>query len=341
MFPLYNIFKKDHPSYLSTVTITTLQTLRLPIPRTPSPYPLGGPSPWKNIGVELDNPATANEAMEAAGLNYTVVKKPLKDIPGLNYPDDASDRWAIVRTDTADVLGIVGESYEPIQNRDAFSFLDTLVDNREAIYDTAGILGRGERVWMLVKLPGGIKVRGNDLINKYLLLSNSHDGRPSVRAKLTPIRVVCNNTLTAALQGAGEVYIRHASSPRVDAEQALPLLRLSTSLYGQLDATFNRMALTKITNKQLHDYITTLVPDSGEREDNVTNHDIRKACLDLYESGQGADLSRGTVWGAFNCVTEYTDHEMGGSPADRLQSIWFGAGEQLKLKAFQLAERMM
>jgi len=341
IFPLYNIFKLGNPSYLSTVTEKTLQALHIRIPRTPSPYPGLGPSPWHNLGTELVNPATAREAIEAAGLNYTVVKKPLKELVELNHPTDVSDRWATVRTDTGDVLGIVGDSYEPIQNRDAFRFFDTLVGTDEAIYETAGVIGRGERIWILAKLPGFIKVHGNDIVSKYLLLSNSHDGSSLVRVKLTPIRVVCNNTLTAALQGAGEVHIRHTLNAAEDMKQALTLLGLSNSLYEQLDSIFNRMALTKISDKQLLDYVKALVPDNEEEEDNAKTQGIRKAVLELYESGQGADLSRGTLWGAFNCVTEYTDHEMEGNPTTRLESIWFGRGEQLKLKAFQLAERMM
>jgi phage/plasmid-like protein (TIGR03299 family) len=293
------------------------------------------------MGTELVNLATAREAIEAAGLNYTVVKKPLKEVVELNHPADVSDRWATVRTDTGDVLGIVGDSYEPIQNRDAFTFFDNLVGTDEAMYETAGMLGRGERIWILAKLPGFIKVLGKDIVNKYLLLSNSHDGSSLAQVKLTPIRVVCNNTLTAALQGAGEVHIRHTSNAAEDMEQALSLLGLSNSLYEQLDAIFNRMALTKISDKQLLDYVNALVPDDEEEKENAKVQGIRKTFLELYESGQGADLSRGTLWGAFNCVTEYTDHKMEGDPATRLESIWFGRGEQLKLKAFQLAERMM
>ena len=176
IFPLYTVLKTSHPSFQSTVTDKTLRRMHLHIPRTPSPYPGVALSPWHNMGSELANPATATEAIESAGLDYTVVKKPLKEVVGLDQPADVSDRWATVRTDTGDVLGIVGDSYQPIQNRDAFRFFDTLVGADEAIYETAGVIGRGERIWILVKLPGFITVHGNDIVGKYLLLSNSHDG---------------------------------------------------------------------------------------------------------------------------------------------------------------------
>jgi phage/plasmid-like protein (TIGR03299 family) len=252
------------------------------------------------------------------------------------------DSYATVRTDTGDVLGIVGNSYEPVQNRDAFTFFDNLVGTDEAIYETAGTLGRGERMWILAKLPGYIKVHGNDIVNKYLLLTNSHDGTSHVRVKLTPIRVVCSNTLTSALRGAGEVQIHHTPSAAHDLEQAAALLGLSNALFEQLNVVFNGMATKKITEKQLWKYVQALVPDNEEAENNARTEEIRNSVLQLHGSGRGAHLARGTWWGAFNSVTEYTDHMMvGGDSTTRLNSIWFGRGEQLKLKAFHLAERMM
>ncbi len=340
IFPLYNVFKKDHESYQSTVTEKTLQAQHLRTPKTPSPYPDVPPSPWHNLGIALDSPATAKEAMEGAGLNFTVVKKPLKEVLKMNYSGDVAGRWVTMRTDTGDILGIVGDRYEPVQNRDAFGFFDHLVGDGEAMYETAGAIGRGERIWILAKLPGYIRVRGKDLVSKYLLLSNSHDGSSLVQMKLTPIRVVCNNTLTAALKGSGEINIRHTVNAKADAEQALALLGLSNSLYEQLEVIFNRMALTKVSDKQVQDYLKGLIPDN-EDENNAKNTAVRDACFKLYESGQGAELSRGTLWGAFNCVTEYTDHALEKNSLDRLESIWTGRGERMTRRAYQLAEALM
>ena len=341
LFPLYNVLKKGHESFGSTVTEKTLQALHLRTPRTPSPFPDVAPSPWHKLGFALSSPATAREALEASGLDFTVAKMPLKDFVKPDQRADVSHRWATLRTDTGDLLGIVGENYEPIQNRDAFGFFDRLVGEGEAIYETAGSLGRGERIWILAKLPGYIKVRDKDIVSKYLLLSNSHDGSSLVQLKLTPIRVVCNNTLTAALKGAGEINIRHTLSAKEDAAQALSLLGLSNSLYEQLEAVFNRMAVTKITDAQLLDYVRVLVPENEETEDRTNAEGIRNALLGLYENGQGAGLSRGTLWGAFNCVAEYTDHLLESVPSNRLESIWSGRGDQLNRRAFQLAEQLM
>ncbi len=337
IFPLYTITTAGHPSCNSTVSEETLRKLRLRVPRTPSPYPETPPSPWQRLGVELNHPQTAQEAMTFAGLDFTVVKKPIREM--LLAPVEGS---VTMRTDTDQFLGIAEGDYEPIQNIDAFRFFDALVAEGEATYETAGSFGNGERVWLLAKLPGYIRVHGNDIVNKYLLLTNNHDGRSQVHAKLTPVRVVCNNTLTSALRGEGEMYIRGGGNAAKDLGQAVTILGSSISLCDRLETVFNYMASTKITENQLRQYVQTLVPD-GEKEENTTRtQEIRESVLQLYESGLGANLSRGTVWGAFNSVTEYTDHMMlEGNPTARLSSIWFGRGEQLKLKAFRLAEQML
>jgi phage/plasmid-like protein (TIGR03299 family) len=337
IYPIFKITAAHHPLYQSTVSEATLRRMRLRVPRIPSPYRETEPSPWHNLGTELKHPKTAREAIEMAGLNFTVVKKLLELKPGSNQ-----DAYATVRTDTQDILGFVSESYQLIQNVDAFTFFDDVIAENEAIYETAGVLGKGECVWILAKLPGFINVHGNDIVNKYLLLTNSHDGKSYVRVKLTPIRVVCNNTLTAALQGKGEVHITHTPKAEQDLEQANTLLGLSNYLYEQLSAMFNGMSARKITEEQLREYVQALVPDNEEAENTARTEKIRNSVLQLHDSGMGAHLARGTLWGAFNSVAEYTDHMMlDEDSTTRLNSIWFGRGEQLKLKAFHLAQRML
>ncbi len=337
IFPLFNITVADHPYYQSTVSAETLRRLHLRVPPALSPYADTAPSPWHNQGIELNHPKTAREAIEMAGLNFTVMKKPRELKTGLQQA-----AFVTVRTDTDAVLGYVNERYEPVQNIDAFTFFDTLVAEGKAAYETAGVFGKGERIWILARLPGYIRVHGNDIVNKYLLLTNSHDGNLPVRVILTPIRVVCNNTLTAALQGAGKVRIRHVPNTAWNLEQTAALVALSKLLYEQLDVLFNDMAARKITQKQLREYVRALVPDNQEAENTAKTGKVRNHVLELHDSGRGAQLSRGTVWGAFNSVAEYTDHKMLGEDSSlRLSAICFGRGEQLKLKAFRLAQLMM
>ena len=167
-----------------------------------------GEVPWHRLGTKLDQPATAREAITAAGLDYRVELKPLKTDDG----NDVPTRKATVRTDTNQVLGVVGNGYVPVQNFQAFGFLDAVVADGGLRYHTAGALGRGEKIWMLAKLPGQIQVKNSaDIVDKFLLLSNAHDGSAALRVYFTPIRVVCQNTLSLAerrSQGQG-VSILH------------------------------------------------------------------------------------------------------------------------------------
>ncbi len=300
-----------------------------------------GEVPWHRLGVHLQNPATAQQAIEAARLDFKVQLKPLKTI--INRKQKiVPNTFATVRTDTNEVLGVVGSRYEPIQNRDAFAFFDALVGSDEAMYHTAGVLGKGERIWILAKLPSHIRVGTKDIVDQYLLLTNSHDGSAVVRAKLTPVRVVCSNTLSVALEGnEQEVRIRHTSNAVHKLEEAHKLLGLTNSLFMQLDTIFNRMALRKITDKQLVEYVKALVPANPDARFQTRNENIREAIMELHETGQGAELSRGNLWGAYNAVTEFADHVQHSKDTSKhLKSIWFGGGEKLKLKAFQLAQKM-
>jgi phage/plasmid-like protein (TIGR03299 family) len=302
-----------------------------------------GEVPWHGLGTKLEQPATSAEAIAAAGLDYIVATKPLKAVLRTKKYVDVDNHFATVRIDTGDVLGIVGCRYKPIQNSDAFSFFDSLVGSDEAIYHTAGSLGRGERIWLLAKLPGHIRVHGGDIVEKYLLLTNSHDGSMLVRAKLTPIRVVCQNTLTAALEGPEqEVRIRHTPSASTKLEQAHKLLGLTNVLYSQLDEIFKNMALRSISAEDLIAFVNRLVPAASPENPTKRTANIREKILELHEVGKGSDLSKGTLWGAYNAVTEYTDHVLCSSQPERhLNSVWFGGGEKLKERAFKMALEML
>lgn len=303
-----------------------------------------GEKPWHGLGVSLDKPATAAEAITAAGLDYDVDKYPilattngkhgLIEIPGL---------YATMRSDTFAVLGIVGERYEVLQNRDAFRFFDSLVGEGEAIYHTAGALGKGERIWILAKLPDYIHVNGDDIVEKYLLLTTGHDGQTQVKAKFTPIRVVCNNTLSAALAGSdAEISVLHTRSVHTELATAHKLLGLSNKLYNELGSLFSRMAHTRITDTQLEQYLKTIMPDSkGENNTRVENK--REQIKQLYHVGIGAEMSIGTVWGAYNAVTEYADHvtTQGKPDSDRLHSVWYGSAARIKQVAFDAAISLM
>ena len=300
-----------------------------------------GDTPWHNLGTRLDKPATATEAIEAAGLGFTVEKAILKtEIPNLPVPD----HFATVRKDTKQVLGVVGSRYVPIQNKDAFSVFDSLVGEGEAMYHTAGVLGKGERIWLLAKLPSFIRINGGDIVEKYLLLTNAHDGTSAVRVKLTPIRVVCENTLTVALTGAEmEVHIRHTANAEAKLKEAHEVLGLSNWLYTELERIFNGMKDRKMDEKEMKGYVRAIFPEPPRVFSKSRAPKIQEKVMELAETGKGSEMSKGTLWGVYNAVTEYVDHCRLSNAKDntRLTSMWFGSGERLKKQAFRIAKAIL
>ncbi|CAN5880146.1 DUF932 domain-containing protein [soil metagenome] len=303
--------------------------------------------PWHGLGTRLNAPATAQEAVSAAGLDYDVTLAELTTKDGIPVPS----RKAVLRNDTNDVLGVVGNTYIPVQNRQAFAFLDSIVADGSLRYHTAGALRKGEKIWLLAKLPGQIRVRySSDISEKYLLLHNSHDGSSALRVHFTSVRVVCCNTLSMAeREGRGEgIAIRHQGNLTAKIHQAREVLGIAHRFFDDLEGQFDLLARHHPSYAQVSGYFKALYPDPEEgnpsRAQNVRNELFR-----LFEHGQGQDIPeiKQTTWAAFNAVTEYVDHFRPtraktefDRAANRLESAWFGSGSQLKQQAFQLALEM-
>jgi phage/plasmid-like protein (TIGR03299 family) len=312
-----------------------------------------GEPAWHRLGKVLDKPATAMEAIQAAHLDWEVIKQPL--FAGESEHHRIPDYYAIVRKDDwskkkATVLGIVGESYTPVQNREAFSFFDPIVGDRAAVYHTAGALGSGERVWILAKLPEDIRVIGDDITQKYLLLTNSHDGNSAVQIKFTPIRVVCQNTLTMALSQGPTLRIPHTRDVRERLRIAANMLNAIKIRYSELEGAFRKMATVQVHGDKLQRYLVQVFPDPRRKGDDARyERALTQACTDrvgaeyLFAMGKGNEQKgvAGTLWAAYNGVAEYVDYRRYAKATENRQvdAIWFGDGYSIKARAYAVAER--
>jgi len=316
--------------------------------------------PWHGLGTRLEGPATAQEAISAAKLDWPVIKIPLyagsdgegkRRVPG-RFAIVPAHRWG---KEDCPVFGIVGSDYTPLQNHEAFEFFDSIVGDGAAIYHTAGALGDGERIWILAKLPNDIQVAGNDVASKYLLLSNSHDGNNSVQIKFTPIRVVCQNTLTMALGRGPTVRVVHTRDVRERLRQSKRLLGIIESRFSQIEEIFKRTAQLKLNEKKLAAFLNRVFPDpekpeGRDSEDERYQEERMRAEQNrlwgryFFENGKGnnAKPTAGTLWAAYNGITEFVDHRTRAKQSDerRLDSIWFGDGYFVKARAFRVAEDM-
>jgi len=235
----------------------------------------------------------------------------------------------------------VGKEYTPLQNSQAFSFLDPIVGQDAAIYHTAGVLGQGERVWILAKLPGHIRVVGDDITEKYLLLSNSHDGKSSVQIKFTPVRVVCQNTLTLALNDGAAYRVTHHADIHQKLKQAHEMLGIINSKFDGLEQSFQAMSRVKMNSNRIAEYLATVYPDSSEPDKQVLVERDRSWSEYFFDQGRGNRMPgvAGSLWAAFNGVTEWQDHRKSRQNENqRLSSGWFGETARIKSRAFGVAQ---
>ena len=307
-----------------------------------------GEVPWHGLGTCLDAPATAEEAITAAGLDYEVQLTPIATYDGITV----EGRRAVVRYHRQEVLGVVSDQYVPVQNRQAFGFLDSIVAEGGLRYHTAGALGKGEKIWLLAKLPDQIRVKNSeDTVDKFLLLSNAHDGSAALRVFFTPIRVVCANTLSLAhRRGEGQgVYVMHKGDLAAKIQEAQTVLGFAKVFYDDAEEKINRLASHYPTQAMLSAYFKAIYPDPEEGKDNTRAENVRQELTRLFEQGVGHDMPQisRTSWAAFNAVTEYVDHfrptrckEDTNRVSRRLDSIWFGSGARLKQQAWDLALEM-
>lgn len=293
---------------------------------------------WHKLGVVLENaPRTAQEAICAAGLDWEVSLRNLFAAPmGDGQMIPLVGEKAVVRESDQTILGVVGAQYQPVQNSQAFNFFDAFVETGMVDYHTAGSLRNGSNVWILAKMRDSMLV-GRDQVDKYLLLHNSHDGSKCLSIGLTPIRVVCMNTLSAALsQGKNRLKMKHTRTVNNRLEAAREALEAYNAQFEAAREAYAFLASKAVTAEVLTQYLEFLFPLPKEREGG-RNRQVHELVTTLFEGKMlgGSDRS---FWSLYNSVTEYSDHWAGGKNADtRLQSIWTGTLAETKQKALDYA----
>ncbi|TAN00413.1 MAG: DUF945 domain-containing protein [Chitinophagaceae bacterium] len=307
---------------------------------------------WHNLGQVVTDYPTSKEAIQFAGLDYEVHKLPNihRLANGTEIVSDSS--FFTYRIDNNKVLGDkIGTDYEIVQNAEAFTFFDAIVSGGDGIlYETAGALGNGERIFITAKLPSYIKVGNGDVIEKYIFLTTSHDGSGSITAAFTPIRIVCQNTLNAALRNCSNVVrIRHTASAQEKLKEAHKIMGIADTLSEELNSLFNQWAKVRITDKEVLKLIRqALAPgkevlkavNTGGELSTVFENMCNNAFMYAMTSPtQQTETTKGTLFGAYNAVTgyfqnvkEYKDEEK------KLESILSGTALQRTQAAFNLCE---
>ena len=310
-------------------------------------------TPWHKQGEILADYPNTEEAYEKSGLNWEV-EKVKQMIP---YKDSyiPSDDYALIRTKDGEMqqLGSCKESYNVFQNKDGFEWCRPLVETDLWKYETAGSLRNGIVGWILLK-QGEIELVHKDILKQYLLLTWSHDGSKTVQPMSTSIRVVCNNTLTAALNEAtNKSKVKHSSKMIMKLEEIRKLYEATTEQFNHQKEIFSRMLDFKMTEGQVNEYIDLVMKNAfkvsdlenmEESKKKTINMNVRATLLDGAFNGTGtAELGIGnTMYGVFNGVEEAVEHSLGGKRVkDRGMNILFGTGRNIVDAAYDTALSMM
>lgn len=300
-----------------------------------------GMTPWHKLGTVVEGLLTAREAIQTAHLDWNVAPFPL--FTSVNGQMVAcEDNRAIVREDNGKVLAVVGNRYQVLQNLDCFDLFDNVVGSGQAVYDTAGSLFGGKKVWIMAKLKGNlfIESRPDDVSFKYVLLYTSHDGTSSLTMQIVSVRAVCWNTVSLALSSAtNKIAIRHTKNATGKQEEAKRALKLCSAYFDNLQGVMNELDKQAMTGNEMIAFTEKLIPDTKE-EVSTRTQNIRNEIATLFSRGKG-NLGK-TRWDALNAVTEYVDHSRAtrgnnnDSNESRFASSQFGSGANLKDKAFSL-----
>ena len=296
-----------------------------------------GATPWHGLGQALTAGADIATWTREARLDYTVLESPvLYRTAAASEPELFKGRKVLHRSDTGGALAVVSDGYHVVQPAEVMGFFERLVGLGGFQLETAGALSYGRRVWALASVGEGADVVDGDVVKPYLLLGTSYDGTMATVAKFTTIRVVCNNTITAALNDTqGTVRVLH--SERFDPEAVRLELGLVANNWERFLVQSRQLAKVEMSAIEADSFVAELLKPYHSGRLDVTESRAFKRIRALFDGASiGNELAGASRWGMLNAVTELVDHERGRSDNTRLESAWFGTGAAIKARALEL-----
>lgn len=311
-----------------------------------------GTPAWHGLGTLVPHHLTPREALERAGLDWRVEQLPILYRRGDGPFETVESHVVNLRSDDGRQLGIVGRDYVPVQNAEQAEFIEALVGEGEAAVECVGALRDGRRQFWTVRLPGDLMVCEGDRVRPYLIVTNAHDGTLSLRAFTSAVRVVCSNTLTVALEGAGGgLSIRHQGDVRSRIQQARRLLSVADEHHRRFGETLKELASVEIEPAEAEAFTAHVLPfprQASERQRRRIEATRELVLLNL-EQGAGSELAGRTPWGLYQATSEWLSHQRPFRGRDerqraerRFESLLLGGpAHQLEQRAFREACRLL
>lgn len=298
-----------------------------------------GETPWHGLGTKVPADLSPLQMLDAAGLDWNVDLYPAyADVAGQKI---YSGRSVLVRDRDNRVLDTVGDDWKPVQNSDAFQFFNDFVAQGDMEMHTAGSLRDGQIVWALAKVKDSFELFGGDQVDSYLLFTNPHKYGQSIDVRFTPIRVVCNNTLTLSLNQQAKNSVKVSHRQEFDGDRVKEMLGIAKEKLVSYKEMAQHLGSKRYTNESVVEYFQRVFPVLTQKQD--SKKELSKSAqmaLDIMDQQPGAEFAEGSWWQAFNAVTFMTDHVIGRNADNRLQSAWYGANKNLKIKALETAVEM-
>ena len=308
-----------------------------------------GKAPWHGLGTTLETaPESAQQALEIAGLNWSVrkAKMYLEDstevrVAGSVRKQNDGFPGAIIRQDTNEILGVVGPSYVPFQNSQMADIFQPLVAEGAISIETVGSLFNGRRVWMLGRFGTDTMIDNGDSVAKYMLLAHGHDGQFSVRFGFTPIRVVCWNTLSAAVGSQESKLVRclHTSGLQQNLETLRDAMKAGEETFELTAEQYRKLAQKGVNRTDLREYARVVIEADAESS-KWTRPQAEKIAAIVENASSGKGNTGSNWWHAYNGVTEFVCHQSTRSAERRLSEAWWGEGKTLASRALSIAMEM-
>lgn len=291
-----------------------------------------GDVPWHGLGTKVPNDLTPEQMLKAANLDWEV--NPVPAFAEIGGKQVDIGRSALVRDRDNKILDVITNDWIPNQNSTAFEFFNDFIAAGEMEMHTAGSLRDGQIVWALAKVKESFELFKGDQVDSYLLFTNPHRYGWSIDVRFTPIRVVCNNTLTLSLNSASEKMVKVSHRNEFDGDLVKETLGVAKEKLAKYKEMAQYLGSKRFSDESVIDYFKRVFPVAGTKKDISKNAQI---ALDVLDQQPGAEYAEGTWWQAYNSVTFMTDHIIGRNADNRLQSAWYGYNKGLKVKALELA----
>lgn len=289
--------------------------------------------PWHRLGNPVSDDMTPLEMMRVAGVDWEVEK--VDSFIDFNGKRVSTGQQSLVRSTDGKILSQVGKGWNPVQNREAFEFFTDFVSNGDMMMDTAGSLKGGRIVWALADVRDGFELFGGDEVRGYLLFSNPHMYGKSIDVKFVLERVVCNNTLSIALNEKGQPSVRVNHRAEFNADRVKEILGLSHRRVESFKEAAEFLGSKSYIKGDLQQYFGKVFGLSSKEDKDLSR--TAERAIELVETSPGANFKPGSWWNAYNAVTYLTDHELGRSDDTRMTSAWFGGNAKRKVDALNLA----